>query len=289
MSKPRRSKTIAEKLNGQIAPINESDQEILDLLNTCVSPQRFDNKLELKDHLSEGALLNVNVLGSKALSIPSGEYVVWAIDAGHTMLVPTNLINNGQDVYTKTEDKYEITTPSLLNNWNKVEKVLSESILEDEDLDSSYTTDEDDEDYEDEEGEEGEDETSMAAGQFQSGIQMGTVDRSELARALQSQGMTEKELADKVGVDKSTISRLLREPNIGAVGDPGGRNPSLNLLGKIVKALRIPPHSAMPDILGGSAEPGEARQMEKTTGSGQSGRASGDTRRSSGSWEQGNK
>ena len=281
MSKPRRSKTIAEKLNDQIAPINESDQEILDLLNTCTSPQRFDNKLEFKDHLSEGALLNVNVLGSKALSIPSGEYVVWAIDAGHTMLVPTNLVNNGQDIYTKTEDKYEITTPSLLNNWNKVEKVLSESILENEDH-------ADDEDDEGDEGE-GEDETSMAAGQFQSGIQMGTVDRSELARALQSQGMTEKELADKVGVDKSTISRLLREPNIGAVGDPGGRNPSLNLLGKIVKALRIPPHSAMPDILGGTAEPGEARQMEKTTGSGQGGRAAGDTRRSSGGWEQGNK
>ena len=281
MPKPRRSKTIAEKLNDQIAPINESDQEIFDLLNICSSPQRFDNKSEFKNHLSEGALLNINVLGSKALSIPSGEYVVWAIDAGHTMLVPTNLISNGQDVYTKTEDKYEITTPSLLNHWNKVEKVLSESILED--------NAEDEEGEGEGEGEEGGGETSAAAGQFQSGIQMGTVDRSELARALQSQGMTEKELADKVGVDKSTISRLLREPNVGAVGDPGGRNPSLNLLGKIVKALRIPPHSAMPDILGGSAEPGEARQMEKTTGSGQSGRAAGDTRRSGGGWEQGNK
>lgn len=282
MSKPRRSKTIAEKLNDQIAPINESDQEILDLLNICSSPQRFDNKLELRNHLSEGALLNVNVLGSKALSIPSGEYVVWAIDAGHTMLVPTNLINNGQDIYTKTEDKYEITTPSLLNNWNKVEKVLSESILEDE------NAEEDGENGDGEDGD-GEDSTSAAAGQFQSGIQMGTVDRSELARALQSQGMTEKELADKVGVHKSTISRLLREPNVGAVGDPGGRNPSLNLFGKVVKALRIRPESAMPDILGGSAEPGEARQMEKTTGSGQSGRAAGDARRSGGGWTQGNK
>ena len=271
MMTDKKSKTILEKL------ISRLDEEIAEEFDPAC---QFNNKEEFTQYITEGTLLNVSRVGAKALSIPCGEYVVWANDAGHTMLVPLNTMKPDQEVYSEMEH-YDVLTPNLLNNWNKVNRTLAEhgGILEDEPYSATQekTT-----------GSPGEERDEE--GLFRSRINDATVDRHALARAIKASGKSEQEIADEAGVDKSTISRWLRVPKTGAKKDPGGRNPGMANFGKLLKVLPgLDAQQAIPDILGGLAKStGKSKPRKKTRGSGQTNRAQGDTRRASGGWTQGN-
>lgn len=90
----------------------------------------FTSKKHFQHHLCEGLLLNVNTLASKALAIPSGEYVVWLTDAGHTMLVPTSANQrHGDIVHGESAQRYDVLTPKLVGCWSKLERVVSNQLL----------------------------------------------------------------------------------------------------------------------------------------------------------------
>jgi len=277
----QKSKTILEKLTSRL------DEEIAEEFDPAC---QFNNKEEFTQYITEGTLLNVSRIGAKALSIPCGEYVVWANDAGHTMLVPLNTTKLDQEVYSEM-GHYDVLTPNLLNNWDKVNRTLAEhganfggeemdfstaneniqraleyGILEDEEAEATGPP-----------GEERDEE-----GLFQSRINDATVDRTALARAFKASGLTLQQLADKVGVHKSALSRWMR------TGD-GGRNPTATHLGAIKRVLGIDAETVLPDILGDTRKSTEkSEKRKKTRGSGQTNRAKGDTRRASGGWTKGN-
>lgn len=229
-----RSIPFAEKLSRRLNFSIEEDANTI--IDTIGLSNGFDNVSEFRNYLSEGALLNINVLASKALSIPSGEYVVWATDAGTTLLLPSKATSKEVFENHKME---QIHTSKLMQNWNRINKVLAESA---------------DDDDEENEG-------------VPQRIDMTTVDRDPLARAMERQRHTESSLADAVGVNVSMISRMLRKPKSGH-GDPGGRNPSINLAAKIAQELKSDVESLFPDIFKKGKRDMKPRKPRSNRGSG---------------------
>lgn len=189
------------------------------LLESAISRGAFHTADELKTYLTEGALLSLSKLGEHYFSIPSGQYMVYTTNNGSTMLVPVSERGTLEDVYEDRLPSYEIATTKLLNNWNLLGK--PSPILEAED-----------EDFGDENNR----------------IDMDTVDRNAIVSAMKDQNISVTDLAGKVGVDKSTISRYLRKPKEGVQGDPGGRTPSMMAAGEISKILRASPTTLFPDV-----------------------------------------
>lgn len=255
-----KSPTLQEKLDNLFIK-DACVTEFEDLLQTTVSPARFDTIEELQHHLSEGALLNIGVIGSKALSIPSGEYMVWATDAGHTMLVPVGEIKSEKEVFEAANDNYDILTPDLLNHWNKVERVLAEE----EEMGAA-------------EGEPEPGEPGKGAPEFKSKVNPADIDRSPMLRAMEQQGHTVTSLAAAVGVDPPAVSRLLRTPK-DRQGDPGGRNPSIGLASRIANELRMDVEALFPDIFGVPNQDLGARETPGNRGSGMTGAAHGSVRK----------
>lgn len=213
------------------------------LLSVATSPGSFISSDEFKKYITEGALLNVNTIGSRALSIPCGEYQVWLTDAGHTMLVPTsdNAFNN--DVYENREIGFEISTRDMLKTYNGFSKTLAENFY------GNAGMGEAEDDYmamSERDTEEGAS-PDNDPGEFELTVQKQTVDRKPLLRAMEEKELTVTELAALCSVDPPAISRILREPETGP-GDPGGRNPSMDLAARICAALSIDPKTAFPDI-----------------------------------------
>jgi len=97
------------------------------LLSNSIARSSFNSKSELEEYLTEGAMLNVNSFGSKVLSIPSGEYMVWLTDAGHTMLVPVDASQAKKDVFENAGDTIELFTKDLLKAFVGVGKTLAEA------------------------------------------------------------------------------------------------------------------------------------------------------------------
>lgn len=187
------------------------------LMEAALDKNAFHDRQELKEYLMEGSLLNLSKLGEHYFSIPSGQYMVYTTNNGSTMLIPLNERGVVDDVYEHKMPTYEIDTPKLLNNWNLLGKP-SPIFEEDEDLDEYNRIDTD------------------------------TVDRDAIVSAMKDQNLSVTDLANKVGVDKSTISRYLRKPKEGIQGDPGGRTPSLVSAGEISKVLRASPVTLFPDV-----------------------------------------
>lgn len=271
-----KSLSLAEKLNRKF----QDDPVLLEfdaLYSLSTSKRGFTNPHELKQHLAEGAMLNVGILASKALSIPCGEYMVWMTDAGHTMLVPVaEGTKRSKEVFEQTTDQYDIFTNTLLNNWNKLEKILSEDV--DDHLDRVV----DDDEMEVDQGEEKE----GPEGEIRTNVNVSTVDRMPILRAMQDRGHTVTSLANAVGVDPPAISRILRTPK-DVQGDPKGRNPSMGLASQICSELRLDPTAAFPDIFG--AQKYEPRNTPGNRGSGMGGAASGSMRKGAATekWTQG--
>ena len=97
------------------------------LLGNSISRSSFNSSEDLQKYLTEGAMLNVNSFGSKILSIPSGEYLVWLTDAGHTMLVPASDSQKTKEVFENARASYEVFTNDLLKSFIGVEKTLTEA------------------------------------------------------------------------------------------------------------------------------------------------------------------
>ena len=128
--------TILEKVEAPIKklskmigiPINEDNSDILTMMRLAVSNNSYRSQKQFKSNLSEGLLLNVTTMASNALSIPAGQYVVWATDANSTMLVPTmEALGRQRDVVTDRASRQEVMTHDLIGCWNKVERVIGEA------------------------------------------------------------------------------------------------------------------------------------------------------------------
>lgn len=190
------------------------------LLESALDRNAFHTRDELRFYLMEGALLSLSKLGEHYFSIPSGQYMVYTTNNGSTMLVPVSDRGTFDEVYEGRQPSYEIATTKLLNNWNLLGKPSPILEAEEEkDIGDEYNR-----------------------------IDMDTVDRSSIVSAMKDQNISVSDLADKVGVDKSTISRYLRKPKEGVQGDPGGRTPSLVAAGEISKILRASPTTLFPDV-----------------------------------------
>ena len=98
--------------------------ELTDMMRTAIGG--FSSQDHFKQNLCEGLLLNVNTLAANTLMIPPGEYVVWTTDAGHTMLSPTSESVQVGDSVGKSTESYDVTTPNLVRNWNKLERMIGE-------------------------------------------------------------------------------------------------------------------------------------------------------------------
>jgi len=226
---------ISARINRRLAEHRLADSQIDHLLEVATSPARFDSQDSLRMHLAEGALLNVTRIASDCLSIPSGKYVVWLTDSGRTVLVPSR--DRAAGVYAKNEDMYELHTAKLLGMWNKLERSISED------------------------GEQGRsgnwrdgNEAQDISGHFDTAPEQipdepytfGTkIGRPALWQAMQRANIGVTELANAVGVDKSTISRLLRDVQAGP-GDPHGRNPSVAVAQKIASVLGVDVNEVLP-------------------------------------------
>ena len=224
------TKTLKNRLNIRLSDIASTESiEVENFFELSDSIHRFDSLSEFRKHLREGALLNINVIASKALSIPQGEYAVWTTDAGHTVLVPTPSASG--DLVNRESDQYEIHTNKLLGSWNRV----SRAILERNDGSENLKQGSDKEHFDTAP-------IDQPDGPYTFGKPVG---RSQLWQAMTDRGIGVDELADMVGVDKSTISRLLRRVQKGKE-EPGGRNPSAQLAMKIADALGVPVDTVMP-------------------------------------------
>lgn len=239
--------------------------EFDDLLNSSLNG--FKSQTHLKHYLSEGAMLNVGVLASKALSVPCGEYMVWMTDAGHTMLVPSTEGKSQREVYESSAQQYDIFTNTLLQNWNKLSKTLSEDKMPEQFKEQNKKNQEQNESSSDSDDDEG---ISMK-------IDASTVDRKPILRAMEDRGFTVTSLANAVGVDPPAISRILRTPK-NKQGDPGGRNPSMGLASQVCTALRLDPTAAFPDIFGDKSKY-KPRSNPGNRGSGMGGAAGGSKRK----------
>lgn len=191
---------IAE-LNGKLGLDAGIGQEVAALVETALSDRGFNNLSHLKNNLTEGLMLSINTIGSKALSIPTGEYVVWLTDANTTTLIPTTEAAATTDqVLETTEDKYDLQTRDLLKNWNKVERVIGERTA-----------------------------SHKAAA------------RGSLAAAIDNSGSSQEEIASKLGVNPSTVSRWVNR------GEKKGswRNPRYDHIDGLATALRLDPDIIM--------------------------------------------
>lgn len=235
--------------------------EFDDLLSSSLNG--FTSQKHLKNYLAEGALLNVGVLASKALSVPCGEYMVWMTDAGHTMLVPSTGGKSQKEVYESSTQQYDIFTNTLLQNWNKLSRTLSEDKMPEQFKEQNKQNSESDE--------------SDDEGGISMKIDASTVDRKPILRAMEDRGFTVTSLANAVGVDPPAISRILRTPK-NKQGDPGGRNPSMGLASQVCTALRLDPTAAFPDIFGDKSKY-KPRSNPGNRGSGMAGAAEGSKRK----------
>lgn len=117
-----------KKLSKMIGiPVSEDTSDILTMMKLAASNNSYSSQKQFKSNLSEGLLLNVTTMASNALSIPAGQYVVWATDANSTMLVPTmEAMGRQRDVVTDRPSRQEVMTHDLVGCWNKVERVIGE-------------------------------------------------------------------------------------------------------------------------------------------------------------------
>jgi hypothetical protein len=108
-------------------PISEDGIDILSLLKLANSPNSFSSMKQFRSNLTEGLILNVTKLASNCLSIPSGQYLVWATNAKNTMLVPTTEAKDTDvGISANRPERYDVMTPELVNCWNKVERSIWE-------------------------------------------------------------------------------------------------------------------------------------------------------------------
>ena len=108
------------------AAYGEVATSLSEMIRVASSSTRFDSPEEFREYLTEGILLNVNRLISRAISVPQGEYMVFSISPEKAMLIPTTEMSMQETDFTTAPGGFEIHTNSLLGCWDKAEKLLAE-------------------------------------------------------------------------------------------------------------------------------------------------------------------
>lgn len=99
---------------------------LTEMMRVAASDTRFNSPEEFADYLTEGILLNVNRLISRAINIPQGEYMVYSIGPKKAMLIPTTELSVQETDFTSSPRVFEIHTGHLLGCWDKAERLLAE-------------------------------------------------------------------------------------------------------------------------------------------------------------------
>ncbi len=238
-----KSKKFSDKLAESLQDYSYEVQVNVDeLLRISESIRRFNSKEELSESLSEGIMLNINKLASQSLLIPPGNYMV-SVDAnGKSILFPTRT-HTSEETSALDIKSYDIQTSKLLNVWNKVERSLTE-----EDDDHGFKKDK---------------ETDMKKNIRNKTVFMNRepgrqhpID-SQVASAYSTTEISQDDMADKIGVDPSTISRWKTK------GKKAGRTPSLAHALELSKITGVPIDSMLSNKTDANAAP-----KHKTAGSG---------------------
>lgn len=235
--------------------ITEDVRNTLDtMLSIAKSITRFDSKSEFNSCLTEGLMLNINTLAANSLLIPPGEYVVWMANPADdsAMLVPVSNVQAESELYINPK-QYEVHLSKLSGCWNKLERVIGE---EDE-----------------KRGEEGNDAKNKKYDELKkhSEKSRSTVFQSQhpgrihpldtnVVNAIEASSKSQSEIADELGVDKSTVSRWTTDHST------GGRTPSLKNAGEFANLTGVPVTSIFTKEL--DMSPASNKKRSKTSGSG---------------------
>lgn len=249
----KKSITIQDKLNTVLLPhLGTNDQPL------CNSG--FASIDDFCQYIAEGSLLNISKIASNALSIPSGDYMVWVTDVGHTMLIPVGETRADSDVLENTQPPYEVQTPQLLQNWERIQMVLAED--EDKPTDNNNGNE------------------PPKADQFKADLS--GIKRTAMFRAMQNHGYDQDygALADQVGVQTPMISRILS----------GERTPSMGTASRLCSALSSDPTALFPDIFDTRGKKLKPKNVKGNSGSGMKGVPAGSMKkgRATKKWTQGN-
>ena len=172
------------------------------------------NECDLSKCLKTNVVVNINNKACLALSIKPGRYMLHE-EKKCVSLVSLDNIN----------ESVELSFDSIKKHWPLM-------VVEDKD----ESTDENSFDDEDQQA------------NFTSRFDMGEIDRNAIVQAMKDQNISVTDLANKMNVDKSTISRYLRKPDEHGQGDPGGRDPSIQNAAKLANHLRTNIQSLFPDL-----------------------------------------
>lgn len=177
------------------------------------------NTHDILESINKNKQILINSRVAAKLGVKSGTYMLNNEGASRVSITPIELSEN-------TLKHKTLKLESLKAIWKDV---IVESEKDDDDNVDSF----DDEDQQ---------------ANFTSRFDVGNIDRNAILQAMKDQNISVTDLADKVGVDKSTISRYLRKPDAHGQGDPGGRDPSIQNAAKLANYLRTNIQSLFPDL-----------------------------------------
>ncbi len=167
--------------------------------------------------IKENSNIHINGRVAATLKVKPGMYMLHRDNYKHVSIIPT-------DILAEDFNGTQLSIESLKKVWDDV-------IVEKESKDSENSFDDEDQ-----------------QANFTSRFDVGNIDRNTILQAMKDQNISVTDLADKVGVDKSTISRYLRKPEEHGQGDPGGRDPSIQNAAKLANYLRTNIQSLFPDL-----------------------------------------
>ena len=188
----------AFRANHLVTVINESKKR---------KSSTFKNQDEFKKHLVEGVVLDINCDAAKIIGIPIGKYTNYYTDAISMTLIPVAKSAIKEGIFDEIKI-FDVLLESVLNCWDKIDRTIFEA-------------DNDKKDEEDKEDETLNDLTKKHRAEKNTMHQRDQTIKQEIDNS----PMTQSELADVAGVDKSTISRLTAKD-----GTPSHRDPSVNTL-----------------------------------------------------------
>ena len=225
---PMLSPSIDEKLTSalqttflDVVVVDNVAHNLQEMTSRAMSCTRFDDAKQFEKFLTEGVLLNITKMASRSIGIPQGEYVVYNISPQKSVLIPTADVTVQETDFQKSPKTYEIHTQQLVGSWNQTERVIAE-IAGNDNGDSD-------------------DSQKEVLGQItgkrarkQKSYHKHPRD-SQVHPAMVKSGLSNQEMADRLGVHPSTVSRYTADDNAGE--EPGGRIPNVAHAVKFANAL----------------------------------------------------